>query len=141
MPSEPENKMEELLKAYAKKRREEAGAPFEIHPATRNLLQAEVARRQPASATEALSFLQILGKLWPGLAVAASIVVVLGIVIWISNPKSASEQQLAQNAKKPASDFFSESETVPEYKRELSRKAGADKLQDERQKTVEVLSA
>ena len=49
MPSEPENKIEELLKAYAKKRQEEAGAPFEMHPATRKLLQGEVARRQPVA--------------------------------------------------------------------------------------------
>src|SRR5436853_263056 len=43
MATEPDNrKIEELLQAYAKKRREEAGA-VELHPATRNLLQAEPA--------------------------------------------------------------------------------------------------
>ena len=41
---EPERDIEKTLRAYAKKRREEAGAPAEMHPATRRLLQGEVAR-------------------------------------------------------------------------------------------------
>ena len=44
MPPDPNDKMEELLKAFAQKRREQSGAPFELHPATRKLLQAEVDR-------------------------------------------------------------------------------------------------
>ncbi len=45
MPSdEPNSKMDELLRAYAKKRREQGEAPGEIHPATRRLLQDEVRR-------------------------------------------------------------------------------------------------
>ena len=46
MPSEPNDKMDELLKAYADRRRKEAGA-FEMHPATRQMLQAEVTRVIP----------------------------------------------------------------------------------------------
>lgn len=41
---EPNPQMGNLLKAYAKKRREAAGNDFEMHPATRNLLQDEVHR-------------------------------------------------------------------------------------------------
>lgn len=52
MPPEPDNKMDDLLKAYAKKRRDEAGAPMAMHPATRRLLQSEVAKLKPASAAE-----------------------------------------------------------------------------------------
>ncbi|MGB8356256.1 MAG: hypothetical protein WCD79_20325 [Chthoniobacteraceae bacterium] len=44
MPPEPNDKMDELLKAYADRRRKKAGA-FEMHPATRQMLQAEVARQ------------------------------------------------------------------------------------------------
>ena len=44
---EPERKIEKLLRAYAKKRRAEAGDPLKLHPATRRLLQGEVARRKP----------------------------------------------------------------------------------------------
>ncbi len=41
---EPNPQMENLLKAYAKKRRQTAGSDFEMHPATRKLLQDEVYR-------------------------------------------------------------------------------------------------
>src|SRR5207249_3027793 len=42
-----ERKIEKLLRAYAQKRRADAGEPFALHPATRRLLQGEVARRAP----------------------------------------------------------------------------------------------
>ena len=42
MPDERD--IEKALRAWAKRRREEAGAPVELHPATRRLLQAEAAR-------------------------------------------------------------------------------------------------
>ena len=45
MANEPERPIEKLLRAAAKKRRDEAGAPFELHPADRRLLQGEVARK------------------------------------------------------------------------------------------------
>ncbi len=41
---EPNSKMDELLKAYAKKRREQAEPSAQMHPATRKLLQDEVKR-------------------------------------------------------------------------------------------------
>ena len=53
---EPERRIEKVLRAYAKKRREDAGAPPELHPATRRLLQDEVARRQPKPAGSGDSF-------------------------------------------------------------------------------------
>ena len=55
---EPERHIEKLLRGYAKKRREESGAPLELHPATRRLLQGEVARR--ASRKRADSFFPAL---------------------------------------------------------------------------------
>ncbi|MEI9863387.1 MAG: hypothetical protein WDN00_02295 [Limisphaerales bacterium] len=44
---EPERKIEKWLHDYAKKRRADAGDPLKLHPATRRLLQSEVARRKP----------------------------------------------------------------------------------------------
>ncbi len=41
---ESERKIEKLLRAYARKRRSQAGDPLNLHPATRRLLQREVAR-------------------------------------------------------------------------------------------------
>src|SRR2546429_3511638 len=47
MPDEPNRNVEDQLKTWAQKRREEAEAPFELHPATRKMLQDEVARTFP----------------------------------------------------------------------------------------------
>ena len=44
---DPERPIEKMLRDCAKKRREEAGAPIELHPANRRRLQAEVARLTP----------------------------------------------------------------------------------------------
>src|SRR6185369_14909740 len=44
MPAEGPNKNEERLQRYAKERRAQAG-DFSLHPATRRLLQGEVARQ------------------------------------------------------------------------------------------------
>jgi hypothetical protein len=44
---EPERKIEKLLRAYAKKRRAQAGDPLALHPATRRLLQGEITRNAP----------------------------------------------------------------------------------------------
>ena len=41
MPSEPDNKVEELVQTYAQKRRDDAGPSFELHPAIRQLLQGD----------------------------------------------------------------------------------------------------
>jgi hypothetical protein len=42
---EPERRIEKLLRAFAKKRREQAGDPMQLHPAMRQQLQKEIARR------------------------------------------------------------------------------------------------
>jgi hypothetical protein len=52
---EPERKIEKLLRAYAKKRRADAGGPLRLHPATRRLLQGEIARRKPKPEDEEAS--------------------------------------------------------------------------------------
>lgn len=44
---EPERKIEKLLRAYAKKRRADAGDAFKLHPTTRRMLQGEAARSAP----------------------------------------------------------------------------------------------
>jgi hypothetical protein len=52
MPNEPQRDMEEKLKAYAGARRQEAGGPFQLHPATRKMLLDEVGRAFPPPATK-----------------------------------------------------------------------------------------
>src|SRR3974390_3216249 len=49
---EPERNIEKLLRAFAQKRRDAAGDPLKLHPATRRLLQDEVARRAPTPEPE-----------------------------------------------------------------------------------------
>jgi len=88
MANEPERPIERLLRASAKKRRDEAGAPLELHPATRRLLQGEVVRKHAKAGRESRSFFQGLGQLWPrftwGLALLA--VMVVGVYMLLPVP-------------------------------------------------------
>ena len=64
---EPERPIEKRLRDCANKRREEAGPPLELHPATRRMLQGEVARCAPKPGAEGGSF-KFLAALRPRLA-------------------------------------------------------------------------
>lgn len=100
MANEPERPIETLLRAAAKKRRDEAGAPFELHPADRRVLQGEVSRRfaQPERGVRWLP--HRLARLWPICVGAVGIIAVLGMAIWLLMPVTGnerSEMSLAQN--------------------------------------------
>src|SRR4051812_8450124 len=101
MPPEPDNtKMEELLKAYAKKREDASGGPLEVHPATRRLLQGEVARVYPKTRpAEGLAWYKMLFQFWPRVAFALGIVVLLGGTLWILNrpPSGPGNYSMAKN--------------------------------------------
>ena len=81
MTPHPDSSMDERLKAYAAKRREQWGDPLELHPATHRLLQAEVAAtfrgRKPARRAWWSGFRLPLPRLAYGLAVVA----VLGLSV------------------------------------------------------------
>lgn len=66
---DPERKIEKLLRAYAKKRRADAGDAFTLHPATRRRLQAEVDRQfaEPPE-EESISLWQLFRQQWVVLA-------------------------------------------------------------------------
>ena len=66
---EPERNIEKLLRAYAKRRRAKAGDAFTLHPATRRLLQGEVARQTPPAADEpeSWSLWDVLRERWAAL--------------------------------------------------------------------------
>lgn len=113
MPAEPDNsKIEELLKRYAKKRREEMGTPIELHPAVRKMLQGEVARQRPAPTPERKGFFSSFLQFWPRFAVAGAAVVLLSLVLVNINqhpnpnePKEmarASDQLLKKQTKDPS---------------------------------------
>src|ERR1043166_1077169 len=108
MPSEPDKPIEQLLKKYAEKRRQDAGAPVEMHPATRRLLQGEVARQRRTAGAGNGSFLKLLLGSWPRFAFAGSAVALLTLIIWLSVPKSEPTRQLARAEKRgePAERFL-----------------------------------
>jgi hypothetical protein len=88
---EPERDIEKDLKAYAKRRRTEAGAPG-LHPATRKLLHGEVARTlktAPGGKRPGMSPWSV----W--LELVATAVAIVAIVAWIYYPKSASHSETA----------------------------------------------
>ncbi|HEX4645255.1 MAG TPA: hypothetical protein VH598_06565 [Verrucomicrobiae bacterium] len=104
MPTEPEREIEKQLRAFAKERREQAGAPLEMHPATRRLLQAEAARLKGKSAgpSAVWSWLPVL---WPRLAFGASIAAALMLACWLMLPVSSRpkpESKLAENLQRSA---------------------------------------
>src|SRR5580692_11124970 len=58
MPEERD--IEKSLRAWAKRRREDAGAPVDLHPATRKLLQDEVSRLRNGPRREPGRFARLL---------------------------------------------------------------------------------
>jgi hypothetical protein len=73
---EPERNIEKLLRAYAKKRHAQAGDPLALHPATRRLLQGEIARNTPKPDEEdaSLSLWELFRQQWAFLVSFALIV-------------------------------------------------------------------
>ncbi len=103
MVNEPERPIEKLLRECAQKRREEApDAPgFELHPATRRLLQGEVARRFPGRGEAGSgSSRPWLKAFWPRLVegcVLVALVAVVGSVLVPALRKPKGQMTLAKN--------------------------------------------
>ena len=86
--------MDELLQQLAKERREKAGAAFELHPATRSLLQGEVKRAFPAAAKRTSFF-----ALWPRLALVTVFTALLTLLVVVLNtPRTAKRIELTQRS-------------------------------------------
>jgi hypothetical protein len=106
MSTEPERNIENTLKSYAKKRKEAAGAPLEMHPATRRLLQSEVARTFSKEARRS-GWLNIFSGFWPRFALGGAIFIVLGIGIWglvSERPKQTVAGEFALNRERELRD-------------------------------------
>src|SRR5579859_7404701 len=100
MPQETERPVEKLLRAFGKRRREAVGSNFELHPATRRMLQGEVAGQLGAQAAKARLSGRPVWRLWPKLAwgLGACALVVFGI--WLLRPKATDSERetlLARN--------------------------------------------
>lgn len=103
MPNEPERPIEKLLRACARKRREEGreAAGFELHPATRRLLQGEVARRfQRQQQARVRNTRRWAAAFWPRLVEACVLVTLMAVVASLLLPAlrhSGPEKQLAKS--------------------------------------------
>ncbi len=95
--------IEKLLRRFAKRRREDAGEPLELHPATRRMLQGEVARQFKQSTGAAKSLPGgWLGRIWPKLVWAVPMVAITLFGVWmIHQSQRAETEQLAATYKLP----------------------------------------
>jgi hypothetical protein len=73
MPEDPNNRMDEMLKTYAEQRRK--NPDIQIHPATRRMLQDEVARVYPSSQKKS-GALEVLRRFWPQLAIGGALALI-----------------------------------------------------------------
>jgi hypothetical protein len=95
-PPEPNKRMDGLLKSYSRKRREQAAPGFELHPATRQMLQEEVKRTVGKTQAKARSGWESPWW-WRGLAVAGGLACVWFILVQVQMPAPKS-QSVTQSA-------------------------------------------
>jgi len=93
----PERPIEKLLQAFARKRREQAGDGFDLHPATRRLLQGEVARQYGRTGSEFAGW--AWARLWPRLAFASATLAVLVVAAVILMPPGQKPEKTLYLAK------------------------------------------
>lgn len=103
--------IEKLLHRYAKKRRDAAGAPLELHPATRRLLQGEVSRQFSKAGAEGnravVGWFAAFRPRWVYAAAALGVVLIAGVMLVMNSNQSplATEPpkfELAKNEISPA---------------------------------------
>jgi hypothetical protein len=98
---EPERKIEKLLRAYAKKRRAQAGDPLKLHPATRRLLQGEIARNTPKPDDEdaSLTLWELFRQQW-AMLLGFALIVFFGATLFLpalSKSKSQAQKTMAMS--------------------------------------------
>src|SRR5271169_3201985 len=96
---EPERKIEKLLRAYAKRRRADAGDPLTLHPATRRLLQSEIARRKPKpdDKESSVTLWELFRQRW-ALLVGFAVIIFFGAALFLPALNSAKKKAHAVTA-------------------------------------------
>ncbi len=98
---DPERPIEKALRACAARgRRAAAGESFELHPASRRLLQGEVARQYGRPATSSRRWIDWVARAWPRVIWATSAAAMLVALGWLLMPSRSGTQpeiQLARN--------------------------------------------
>src|SRR5262245_36118440 len=87
MGLEPERPIEKLLRDCAKRRAEEARTDFEMHPATRKLLQSEVARHFGKGEPKRKSVADLLAGFGPRFAWTVGAVAAVIVLMTVFLPK------------------------------------------------------
>src|SRR5688572_22742108 len=124
-----ERPIEKLLRRYAKKRRDESGAPPELHPATRRMLQGEVARQFPKPhPAESAGFWAILRARW---VYAAACMVVVGVATVLLLPSLREEQSSSTLASQEAEMTLAKATPLNDekLKEDALKKTPADKME------------
>ncbi len=110
---EPERRIEKLLRAFAKKRREQAGEPMELHSVARQQLQKEIARRS-AGTNRPGWFSSLFLGLKPGLAFAVAFCVIALVVIgFIHSPNSKAPPSMLASLDQSRDDLAPAQKTAP----------------------------
>ncbi len=94
-----ERPIEKLLRDYAAQRRAQAGEPRELHPATRRLLQGEVARQYPRTGREGSVVARFFARWRPGFVYALCALALVAISLPLllqSTKKNESTAHLAK---------------------------------------------
>ena len=121
---EPERPIEKLLRAYGKKRRDQAGAPFELHPAARRELQNEVSRRYGATAPHPGSLAVFLARFWPRLALvsaSAFLVILVGGILLNRETRRSPAKMMARKDSVLQPDMVPQTEAPKEDRSVASR--------------------
>jgi hypothetical protein len=98
---EPERKIEKLLRAFAKKRRAEAGEPFELHPADRRILHGEILKQAPKPRRDILStvMLALFQPKFGYLYVFAALILVASSLFVVLGPKEPKLERATNKSK------------------------------------------
>jgi hypothetical protein len=83
---EPERRIEKLLRAFAKKRREQAGDAVELRPAARQQLQKEISRRSYGKSSAGSFFSNLFFAFRPRLAYAVCFLAIAAVGGWLLLP-------------------------------------------------------
>src|SRR5256885_17241044 len=96
---EPERPIEKMLREWAKKRRQDADSPPELHPATRRMLQSEVARKFGKNEPRTEKPPGWLISFWPRIAWALGVFAVLAVAAWLLLPPFGGRSNTGRLAK------------------------------------------
>jgi hypothetical protein len=114
MADEPQNeRMDEVLKSVAKKRQDEVGEPFTLHPATRKLLHGEVVRTYGKGAPGS-RWSRIL-TFWRRIGFAVATLAILLTVMLIVIPNQERQAELARTVPQPTATSDGESAGTADF--------------------------